>query len=198
MKSFLFSLFVFLEMIVVCFEDRALAYVKHSLYFRAVEPNTIAMPTPTTIHAHNSQHFEDLKLSSREFYTLLKDMIEAYQYPGVVCSPVTLQENGIFSSKREYLSISKGRYHYYVCAAPFGKSFFISWWLKEDAHTSANVAEQFGWFGRKVAARLESKSFYEIDTETMFTASISAIIKLAVEKVKTDKGYRKDLPIMTQ
>lgn len=156
------------------------------------------MAAQTTVHAHQSQHFEDLQMSAREFYVLLKGMIEEYKYPDVLCEPVTLSEAGLFSSKREYLRISKQRYHYYVCASPFGKSFFISWWLKEDAYTAANVTRKFGWFGRTIAARMESKTYYEIDTELMFTSSINSIIKIAVEKVKADKGYRKDLQIVTQ
>ncbi|MDB5009206.1 MAG: hypothetical protein JWP45_3599 [Mucilaginibacter sp.] len=159
--------------------------------------NLIAMASETTVHAHNSQHFENLQLSSKEFYTLLKAMIESYQYPEVSCTPITLKESGIFSSKREYLRISKQRYHYYVCASPFGKSFFISWWLQEDANTAANVTRKLGWLGRAVATRIESKTYYELDTELMFTSSITSIIKMAVEKVKADKGYRKDIEIVT-
>jgi len=79
------------------------------------------MATETTVHAHQSQHFEDLQMSAKEFYGLLKKMIEEYRYPEVKCEPVTLSESGLFSSRREYLRISKGRYHYYVCASPFGK-----------------------------------------------------------------------------
>lgn len=156
------------------------------------------MALEQTVHTHNSQHFENLQLSSKAFYTLLKEMIEAYQYPEVTCTPITLKESGIFSSKREYLRISKQRYHYYVCACPFGRSFFISWWLQEDAHTTATIAQKIPWFGKAVAQRLESKTYYEIDTQLMFTASISAIIKTAVEKVKADKGYRTDIPINVQ
>ena len=155
------------------------------------------MASQTTVHAHNTQHFEELQLSSTEFYVLLRSMITAYKYPDVTCTPVTLKESGIFSSKREYLRISKQRYHYYVCASPFGRSFFISWWLQEDAHTAANVAQKFGWFGKAVASRLESKTYYELDTELMFTSSINAIIKAAVEKVKADKGFRIDKAIDT-
>ncbi len=156
------------------------------------------MATQPTVHAHHSQHFDDLQMSSIEFYKLLKTMIEEYKYPGVICTAVTLKEGGLLSSKREYLRISKERYHYYVCASPFGKSFFISWWLKEEANTAANFAQRFGLFGNAVANRLESKTYYELDTELMFTTAINAIIKTAVEKVKADKGYRKDIEIVTQ
>jgi hypothetical protein len=155
------------------------------------------MASEATVHAHQSEYFEDLQMSAKDFYSLLKDMIVDYQYPDVICAPVTLSESGIFSSRREYLRISKQRYHFYVCAAPFGKSFFISWWLREDAHTTANLAQRFGWLGKKVAARLENKTFYEVDTEKMFTASINSLIKRAVEKVKADKGYRKDIEQVT-
>ncbi len=153
------------------------------------------MASQTTVHSHQSQHFEDLQMSARDFYALLKRIIEEYKYPDVKCEPVTLSESGLFSSKREYLRISKQRHHYYVCACPFGKSFFISWWLQEDANTTANITRKFGWFGRVVATRMESKTYYEMDTELMFTSSINSIIKLAVEKVKADKGYRKDVVI---
>ena len=47
--------------------------------------------------------------------------------------------------------------------------------------------------GRVIAQRMESKTYYELDTEQMFTSSINAIIKMAIEKVKADKGYRSDL-----
>ena len=132
-------------------------------------------------------------MSSREFYLLLKKMIEDYKFPDVTCTPVTLKEGGIFSSKREYMRISRQRYHYFVCASPFGRSFFISWWLQEDANTAANVAAKVGVIGRAIAQRMESKTYYELDTEQMFTSSINAIIKMAIEKIKADKGYRSDL-----
>ncbi|MFI5161939.1 MAG: hypothetical protein ACHQHN_11715 [Sphingobacteriales bacterium] len=148
------------------------------------------MATETTVHAHNSQFFEDLQLSAKDFYSTLKKMIADYKYPEVACTEVTLKEGGIFSSRRDYLKISKERYHFYVCASPFGKSFFISWWLKEDANTSANVAQRFGLFGKAVAQRLESKTFYEIDTQKMFVSSINSIVKVAVAKVMSEHGIR--------
>ncbi len=106
---------------------------------------------------------------------------------------MTLKEGGLFSSRREYLRISKERYNYYVCASPFGLSFFVSWWVQEDANTAAKVAQKLGSVGKAVANRLESKTYYEIDTQMMFTSSINSLIKRAVEKVAADKGYRKDI-----
>ncbi|HTE01630.1 MAG TPA: hypothetical protein VK668_20220 [Mucilaginibacter sp.] len=150
------------------------------------------MASQPTIHAHHYQHFENLQLSSNDFYTILETMIKEYQYPDVICKRATLKERGIFSSSREYLKISRSLYNFYVCAAPFGKSFFISWWLKEDANTTANVAEKVPWFGKIFAEQIESKSYYQLDSELMFTNSIHSIIKLAVGKVLKEYGLRTD------
>jgi hypothetical protein len=151
-----------------------------------------SMATETTLHAHKYQHFEDLQLSAREFYKTLTDLIAEYKYPGVNCTAVTLNEGGFFSSKREYLKISKERYNYYVCASPFGRSFFISWWLQENANTAANVLRKMPLIGGLVSRKLEHKTFYEMDTELMFTSSINTIIQTAVAKLKADKGFRTD------
>jgi hypothetical protein len=61
------------------------------------------------------------------------------------------------------------------------------------ANTPASVASRFGKLGKALATRLEQKTFYELDTQVMFTASITALIKRAVEKVKADKGFRKEI-----
>jgi len=150
------------------------------------------MASETTIHAHKYVHFENLQLSTRDFYVMLRDLIAKYDYPGVSCKLVTLKEGGIFSSSRDYLCISKERYNFFVCAAPFGRSFFISWWLQEEANTLANVAEKIPYIGKTLATRIESKTYYELDTELMFTSSINSLVSYAVEKVKADKGYTKD------
>ncbi|MBB5397179.1 hypothetical protein [Mucilaginibacter sp. AK015] len=148
------------------------------------------MATQATVHNHAYQHFEDLQLSADQFYTMLEAMIKEYQYPDITISRRKLKEGGLLSANRAYLCISRDYQHYYVCAAPYGRSFFISWWLQEDAHTASNVAEKIPLFGKAIAERMESKSYYQLDTELMFIQSISAIIRMAVEKVKADHGHR--------
>jgi hypothetical protein len=156
------------------------------------------MATETTVHAHSYQHFENLQMSAKDFYSMLRDMIVEYQYPDVKCGLTNFKEAGLLSSSREYLRISRGRYNYFVCASPFGKSFFISWWFQEDAHTAANLVEKVPLIGKATAQRMESKTFYQLDTELMFKTAITSIIKTAVNKVMSDKGFRKDTQIDNQ
>jgi hypothetical protein len=149
------------------------------------------MATVDTLHSHTYQHFEDLQMSSDEFYTMLEALIKDYKYPDIEVSRRDLKEGGLFSSKRTYLCVTRGYQNFYVCAAPYGRSFFISWWLQEDAHTASNIAEKVPVFGKAIAAKMESKSFYQIDTELMFLQSISSVVKAAVEKIKADHGFRR-------
>ena len=152
------------------------------------------MATVETIHSHGAEHFDDLQLSAKEFYTTLESMVKEYQFPNVKCTIEELKESGLLSAKRQYLAISWNRHKYLVCASPFGRSFFISWWHQEGANTGASIMGKFGLLGKAVANNMESRSFYEIDSELMFKSSINAIIQMAIDKVKVDKGYKVEQP----
>jgi len=153
------------------------------------------MATVDTLHKHHHQHFDDLQMSSNEFYSMLEKMITVYEYPDVRCERTTMKEGGMLSSSREYLMIKRKRLVFYVCAAPFGRSFFISWYFTEEANTAANVAEKIPLIGKTIAKDMEHKSYYQYDTELMFTESIKGIIKVAIDKVSAEHGLRNDSPV---
>src|SRR5207248_3132002 len=44
---------------------------------------------------------------------------------------VEWKESGVLSDNRQYLRVSLSRFAFDICAAPFGKDFFFSWWLME-------------------------------------------------------------------
>jgi hypothetical protein len=152
------------------------------------------MATVDTIHTHGYQHFESLQLSAQEFYTTLQNIIKEYQYPDVQYGVEELKEGGMFSAKRKYFTINWQRHKYLVCASPFGKSFFISWWHQEGANTGANIASKFGALGKAVANNMENKTLFEIDTTLMFVSCMNGIIQAAIDKVKADKGYTVENP----
>jgi len=136
----------------------------------------------STLHSVTYQHFENLQLSAQDFYETLKTTIGQYQFPDVRCEIRTLSDNGWFESKRLYLQVKFHSFTYNICAAPFGKNFFISWRLEE--------ADSF-WirFSRALEGK-KFKSFYELDTEMMFKDSITAIVIAQVEVVMSEHGFR--------
>ena len=135
-----------------------------------------------TVYEHSYHHFEDVQLSAREFYATLRKLIAEHQFPSVECGVVTFADGGLFSSRREYLEVRYRSYRYYICAAPFGRNFFISWWLKE--HESS--WDRF----RRLIEGVKSESFYEVDTQQIFTSSITALIKALIQRVESERGFR--------
>src|SRR2546425_2752428 len=59
------------------------------------------------------------------------------QLPETALAKVEWSEGGIFSAKREYLRIERKELIFDICGAPFGRGFFVSWWLaRSEEHTS--------------------------------------------------------------
>lgn len=90
------------------------------------------MAKSAEIISHWHHHVEDFNTSSLEFYAAVRAELEEMQAP-VKFDTVEWAEGGITSAKRTYLRVEHNRLTFDVCAAPFGKSFFFSWWLSKRA-----------------------------------------------------------------
>jgi hypothetical protein len=87
------------------------------------------MPKPAEVISHWHHSIEDFSASAVEFYRSVEATLKAKEAPAVSTEVVEWNESGILSAKRDYLRISYGRYSFDLCAAPFGRDFFFSWWL---------------------------------------------------------------------
>jgi hypothetical protein len=81
--------------------------------------------------SHWHQSVESLSTSGIEFYSAVEKALRDKEVPELKIERVAVSEAGILSAKREYLGVSYGRLHFDICAAPFGKDFFFSWWLSK-------------------------------------------------------------------
>lgn len=138
---------------------------------------------------HWQQYFDDLNCSSKEFYEKLKKLIEDYKFPNVSISISKYSEGGMLSAKREYLTIKRGNHKFDCCAAPFGKSFFVSWWLTELEGGCLPALQGIPILGR-LLGNAATKTFYQVDTETMFAASIHSLITKVIEGLVPEHGSR--------
>jgi hypothetical protein len=87
-------------------------------------------PTPA-VFSHWHRLLENLQFSPMEFYQTLETAIQRRDVPGAERSRVEWYEGGAFSAKRQYLRVTRGKHVFDICAAPFGRGFFVSWWLGE-------------------------------------------------------------------
>lgn len=78
-------------------------------------------------HWHHS--VDGLSTSTLDFYGAVERALTEKEVPELRTARAVTNERGVLSAKREYLSVHYGRLTFEICAAPFGKDFFFSWWL---------------------------------------------------------------------
>jgi hypothetical protein len=115
--------------------------------------------------------------------------LKTHAFPFVYSERIWRSEGGTFSHNREYLKITRGQYDFIVCAAPFGKGYFVSWWLKQrpGIEVLLKLLPLIGGWLYRCELR---QTYYQIDTEIMFKESIKGLVDTAVNQLGQDKGFR--------
>lgn len=100
----------------------------------------MAQASPESVKSHWSKLLEGMQASSQEFYVSVEEAVKKRQIPDAKISRVDWHEGGMFSAKREYLRVERGRYMFDICAAPFGNGFFMSTWLADKQSNYGTLA----------------------------------------------------------
>ncbi len=145
-----------------------------------------SLPVSNVI-SHWSHFFKSFAISSDHFYTELEKTLQSHEMPHSNIVRTKHKEGGILSAAREYLRIKHGDIVFDVCAAPFGRNFFISWWLFETTGTVRNVLKNTK-VGDFMNAQASKRTFYQIDEEDMFRSCVHECILETINKVTEGKG----------
>lgn len=134
------------------------------------------------IRGHWSHLVDGLQASPQEFYGNVEVAIKERQVPGATICRVTHKESGILSASREYLRVVRYEFAFDVCGAPFGRGFFVSWWLtvRKGCLAQLPVLGPLFW----------PDTYFSIDTGLMFQAAISDAVHEALSGICTAKGIR--------
>jgi hypothetical protein len=143
----------------------------------------------TQILSQWNNYFPFYSMSSNDFYTLVEEIIKEHEYPNVRISRTTHKETGIFSSSREYLRVKYRDLVFDICAAPFGKDFYVSWWLYET-ESAMRVIFKYTKIGDFLRKRAAKKTFYEADISAIFRSSVHSCVMQAVEHITNSTGHR--------
>lgn len=92
--------------------------------------------------------------------------------------------------KRDYLRITRDRLVFDICAAPFAKGFFVSWWQIKLPSQREVLISLIPFLGRTILRDERGKTYFEIDTETMYKDSIHQSVLQAIDAITTEKGLR--------
>jgi hypothetical protein len=86
----------------------------------------------TTVISHWSTLVRDFEYSAEVFYDKVEQAIKKQDVPITEISRFEHSEGGIFTAKREYLRVKRGKLIFDICAAKYGTSYFFSYWLVEN------------------------------------------------------------------
>lgn len=142
------------------------------------------------IHSRWHYHFDELRFSPQEFYSKVEEIIRKKEIPKVSFERRSYFEASVLSDKREYLTVSQGEHRFLICAAPYGTGFFVSWWLGETITFIKDMLTRIPFIGSYIAKFSASKTYFQMDTESMFKESIRACVNEAIDAITKAKGIR--------
>lgn len=145
---------------------------------------------PTSIISHWSHMFPGLDQSSDDFYREIEERVTSEGLREIKIERITLSEGGIFSNKRQYLQVRRGEHVFHLCAAPYGRNFFVSWWLGEvESGLWAWIAE-IPYVGYFVNRFLKPMTYFKIDTAGIFQTLVHGSITKTLDGWVEAKGIK--------
>ena len=151
----------------------------------AIKPRKNTLAT-----AHWFHQFDDLQMSSRDFYTGLAAAIKKAEVPDLLITSIDYHEGGVMSSKREYLRVHRKDVVYDICACPFGRGYFISWWRGYPEHSGRDMVSSIPFIGNFLERLFFPITYYQVDSERMFNGFIHSHVLTAVDALIQQKGLR--------
>lgn len=154
----------------------------------------MAKVMPTAIVSHWNHMFPAFDQSSHEFYQSVEGRVGAENLKEIKTERIILSESGIFSNKREYLQVRRASHVFHICAAPYGRNFFVSWWLGEiDSGFWAWIAG-IPIVGMIATRFLKPMTYFKADTAGIFQALVHGAIMETLDGWSEAKGIRPLVP----
>jgi hypothetical protein len=148
---------------------------------------------PSEILSHWYHHVPGLSQSAEEFYGAVDRALGEHHLKDTKTEQVEIAEGGLLSAKRAYLQVRRKEHVFFICAAPFGNGFFISWWLGEvRSGLFAELASipYVGFIFRLLAAAAKPLTYYRVDTALMFQSVTHGAVLSVLDSATTATGLR--------
>ena len=163
----------------------------------------MARASTASIISHWYYLFEGLQSSPKGFYAAVERAIQSRQVPDARTSRVDWKEGGLLSASREYLRVRRKKLIFDICGAPFGPSFFVSWWLGELPSGLVGLLSAIPVVGAIFERFFRPVTYYQVDTALMFQEAVHNAVMEVIGCVTANKGVRalteaERKPIMTR
>ncbi len=141
-------------------------------------------------HSHWSYLIPDFKYSTEEFYKKLNAGVVKNKIEKCRSKVVLEKEGNAFSASRKYFKISWKEYDFYMCAAPFGNGFFLSWWLFYKLRKRELLVASIPFLGPLLLQKFFPVTMYRLDTAIMFMEYCHEVMLSEVDSITEASGIR--------
>jgi hypothetical protein len=130
------------------------------------------------IFSHWHHLMETLQASPQDVYTLISTSLKERNLPETVLED------------REYLRVKRRDLTFDICAAPFARGFFFSWWLGGNLGFFSRLIFSLPFIGPPLMRVFRPETYYRIDTALMFQDSVHSAVMEVIDGITTQKGLR--------
>lgn len=134
--------------------------------------------------------YGNVQYDPERFYTQVEEILTEKEVPEFESRRTTYKEEGVLSHQRLYLEISRGDYVFHICAAPWGKDFFFSWWLNFRVNNFYLLLTRIPGIGTIIINANQKETYYELDSNTMFRTSVHQAVLAAIDMLTDGTGAR--------
>lgn len=143
---------------------------------------------PRYIRKHWQESYPSLSLSAKTFYDEVTEKIRALELKDVSVERVFLYQTNVFGGAREYLRVKRQNFMFDICAAPYGTTYFVSWWLGEKISGFTSFCLHLPIIGKPLRKNLETRTYYEMDTEGMFLGAVQYAVSETIKEMQNPAG----------
>ncbi len=141
-------------------------------------------------HSNWNTLLDNFSYSAEDFYELLKKELSSRGIHNFHMSIKKLDQDSLGLSRRKYLKISRKDYEFYICAAPYGRGFFVSWHLIYDDSGLKVFISKIPFIGTWLVNRFFHTTFYYRDTASMFMTYTHQSVLSVINQITNEKGVR--------
>ncbi|MEM7296663.1 MAG: hypothetical protein AAF391_00175 [Bacteroidota bacterium] len=157
-----------------------LAYDK-ALSLTTLDSKTVRQPRKVThtLDTWNA-YLDGIRVAPSEYYALLSESIKARDWSDISISFIYTKQGGLFSPKRKYLRVRRGRHIMDICAAPQGNGTLVSWWLGISFPGFYGFVARLWIIGPLtvwvVGRFVKPATYFRIDTSRVFKKAIHSAV----------------------
>jgi hypothetical protein len=131
---------------------------------------------------------QGISITPSDFYSELEQRLASRQIPKCNITSYEWREGGFFSGSRLYLRVRRQKLLFDICGAPFGTTFFFSWWLSAKRSAFVELLLKIPIVQLLCLPFLRPPSFYEIDTAMVYQDTVHGAVLEAVEHLTKAGG----------